>query len=108
MMLLCVVDEPTTGLDSAGAMSVMLAVRDLSSTMGVICTIHQPSQEIVDMFDHILLLKPGGYMQVGSVGGRVVMVVMVCELTVCVCVCVCWCVCVCVYVCVCVCSISES
>lgn len=60
-------DEPTTGLDSASAFAVMTAVRKLVSilsvlrsfserthpqarSISVICTVHQPSQEIVSMY----------------------------------------------------------
>ena len=53
-------DEPTTGLDSAGAFAVMSSVKKLAQEMAVICTIHQPSNEIVHMFDWLLLLQPGG------------------------------------------------
>ena len=53
------VDEPTTGLDSAAAMAVMQAVRKLASKISVICTIHQPSAEIVSMFDYMLLMSRG-------------------------------------------------
>src|ERR1700730_6979471 len=54
-------DEPTTGLDSAGAFAVMAAVRNLAKSISVICTIHQPAAEIVGMFDWLLLLRPGGH-----------------------------------------------
>jgi ABC-type multidrug transport system ATPase subunit len=50
-------DEPTTGLDSAGALAVMHAVRSLSKSITVICTIHQPSIEIVNCFSHVLLMN---------------------------------------------------
>jgi ABC-type multidrug transport system ATPase subunit/ABC-type multidrug transport system permease subunit len=50
-------DEPTTGLDSAGALAVMYAVRRLSKKISVVCTIHQPSIEIVNCFTHVLLLN---------------------------------------------------
>ena len=53
-------DEPTTGLDSAGAYAVMSSVKKLAQQMAVVCTIHQPSNEIVHMFDWLLLLQPGG------------------------------------------------
>jgi ABC-type multidrug transport system ATPase subunit/ABC-type multidrug transport system permease subunit len=53
-------DEPTTGLDAPGALSVMKAVRELAREIAVICTIHQPSAEIVNMFDGLLLMKSGG------------------------------------------------
>ena len=53
-------DEPTTGLDSAAAFAVMSTVRQLAKRISVICTIHQPSAEIVLMFDWLLLMRPGG------------------------------------------------
>ena len=53
-------DEPTTGLDSAGAYAVMSAIHTLSKHMAVVCTVHQPSTELTKMFDDILLLKDGG------------------------------------------------
>ena len=53
-------DEPTTGLDAPGAFSVMKAVRELAREISVVCTIHQPSAEIVNMFDGLLLMKSGG------------------------------------------------
>ena len=53
-------DEPTTGLDSAGAYAVMSAVHTLSKHMAVVCTVHQPSMELTKMFDDILIMKDGG------------------------------------------------
>ena len=53
-------DEPTTGLDAPGAFSVMKAVQELAREISVVCTIHQPSAEIVSMFDGLLLMKSGG------------------------------------------------
>ena len=54
-------DEPTTGLDSQAAASVMETARIVSNTgVPVICTIHQPSADIFYLFDWLLLLKPGG------------------------------------------------
>ena len=54
-------DEPTSGLDSAMAEAVMEQLRDLARGDGgakrtVVCTIHQPSSEIYQMFDKLLLL----------------------------------------------------
>lgn len=55
-------DEPTTGLDSREALTVMRVIRRITSTgRTVICTVHQPSAEIFNMFDSMLLLKSGGY-----------------------------------------------
>ncbi len=53
-------DEPTTGLDAYSALSIMSTVKLLSASIPVICTIHQPSQQVVSLFDAILLLKKGG------------------------------------------------
>jgi len=39
----------------------MSAVRLLARSISVICTIHQPSAEIVGMFDWLLLMRPGGF-----------------------------------------------
>lgn len=55
-----VLDEPTSGLDTFSAYLVMKILRDLANKgITVICTIHQPSSEIVTMFDNIILLTSG-------------------------------------------------
>ncbi|KAL3698091.1 hypothetical protein R1sor_012167 [Riccia sorocarpa] len=54
-------DEPTSGLDARAAAIVMKTVRNTVDTgRTVICTIHQPSIEIFEAFDELLLLKRGG------------------------------------------------
>eukprot|EP00871_Galdieria_phlegrea_P002260 jgi/Galph1/3034/GphlegSOOS_G1687.1 len=54
-------DEPTSGLDCRAAWLVMRTVRKVADTgRTVICTIHQPSTELFEMFDEILLLHSGG------------------------------------------------
>ncbi|EFN59136.1 hypothetical protein CHLNCDRAFT_137957 [Chlorella variabilis] len=54
-------DEPTSGLDARAAGVVMDAVRATVDTgRTVVCTIHQPSADIFEAFDELLLLKPGG------------------------------------------------
>ena len=55
-------DEPTTGLDSAGAFAVLTSMQLLAQGQGmtVVCTIHQPSAELALMFDNIILMQPGG------------------------------------------------
>eukprot|EP01084_Bolivina_argentea_P166486 289025_1 len=57
-------DEPTTGLDGGAAFAVMNTVRSLADDdkCSVICTIHQPSAEVFQLFDKILLLQAGGKM----------------------------------------------
>jgi len=55
-------DEPTTGLDSRAAQTVMRVVRRIArSGRSVICTIHQPSTEIFYLFDRLVLLASGGH-----------------------------------------------
>lgn len=55
-------DEPTSGLDSNGARMVMKAVQNIGeSGRTIVCTIHQPSREIFNMFHSLLLLRRGGH-----------------------------------------------
>ncbi|PHT40515.1 putative pleiotropic drug resistance protein 1 [Capsicum baccatum] len=54
-------DEPTSGLDARAAALVMRTVRNTVDTgRTLVCTIHQPSIDIFDAFDELLLLKLGG------------------------------------------------
>lgn len=54
-------DEPTTGLDARGASLVMSTIRATAATgRVVVCTIHQPSYQIFEAFDELIVLKPGG------------------------------------------------
>jgi ATP-binding cassette, subfamily G (WHITE), member 2, PDR len=55
-------DEPTTGLDAYGAFNVLATVRNMCTRdhVSVVCTIHQPSHELFEMFDTMLLLQKGG------------------------------------------------
>ncbi|CAK4323708.1 unnamed protein product [Aphanomyces euteiches] len=54
-------DEPTSGLDARSAKIIMSGIRKIASTgRTVVCTIHQPSTEVFEMFDSLLLLKRGG------------------------------------------------
>lgn len=53
-------DEPTTGLDSFTATSVMETLKDLAiSGRTVISTIHQPNSDIFEMFDRLMLMAQG-------------------------------------------------
>ncbi|KAL8225145.1 hypothetical protein R6Q57_017702 [Mikania cordata] len=62
-------DEPTSGLDARAAAIVMRTVRNTVDTgRTVVCTIHQPSIEIFEAFDELLLMKRGGCV---IYGGRV-------------------------------------
>ncbi|XP_042453432.1 ABC transporter G family member 41-like [Zingiber officinale] len=54
-------DEPTSGLDARAAAIVMRAVKNVSETgRTVVCTIHQPSIDIFEAFDQLILMKRGG------------------------------------------------
>ncbi|XP_048137047.1 pleiotropic drug resistance protein 3-like isoform X2 [Rhodamnia argentea] len=54
-------DEPTTGLDARAAAIVMRAVKNIVDTgRTIVCTIHQPSIDIFEAFDELVLLKTGG------------------------------------------------
>ena len=53
-------DEPTTGLDSTTALQVVLLLKDLAKKgKTVISTIHQPSSELFNEFDRLMLLVDG-------------------------------------------------
>ncbi|HLN56074.1 MAG TPA: ABC transporter permease, partial [Bacteroidales bacterium] len=57
------VDEPTSGLSSFDSEKVMSILRDMAlSGKMVFCNIHQPSSDILKMFDRLWLLDKGGFM----------------------------------------------
>nr|QNH67971.1 ATP-binding cassette transporter subfamily G-like protein 5 [Brachionus plicatilis] len=57
-LLFC--DEPTSGLDSSMAQSLVESMRKLADQgKTVICTIHQPSSQIFEMFDTLIVLAEG-------------------------------------------------
>jgi ATP-binding cassette, subfamily G (WHITE), member 2, SNQ2 len=59
--LLLFLDEPTSGLDSQSAYSIIQILRELSTAgQAILCTIHQPSSVLIQQFDMILALNPGG------------------------------------------------
>ena len=66
-------DEPTSGLNFRDAMKVMEVVRHIASSgRTVICSIHQPSEEVFWLFDEVLILQRGGYqVYFGEVGEAV-------------------------------------
>ncbi|XP_026329157.1 protein scarlet [Hyposmocoma kahamanoa] len=67
-LLFC--DEPTTGLDSSSAQKLMMLLR-ASAAQGktVICTIHQPSSELVALFDRLVFLAEGRVAFAGNANG---------------------------------------
>jgi len=65
-------DEPTSGLDSDSALSCIKLLKSVASKGAtVLCTIHQPSSEVFDLFDMVMLLKDGKIMYQGPTGGVV-------------------------------------
>ncbi|KAF9615291.1 hypothetical protein IFM89_022618 [Coptis chinensis] len=64
-------DEPTSGLDARAAAIVMRAVRNTVDTgRTVVCTIHQPSIDIFESFDELVLMKRGGQLIYGGPLGQ--------------------------------------
>lgn len=75
--LLLFLDEPTSGLDSQSAYNIVRFLKKLArSGQAIICTIHQPSSVLIQEFDMILALNPGGntfyFGPVGEKGSAVV------------------------------------
>ena len=59
--LLLFLDEPTSGLDANAAFSIVRFLKKLCEAgQAIICTIHQPSSMLIQQFDMILALNPGG------------------------------------------------
>ncbi|KIJ13672.1 hypothetical protein PAXINDRAFT_170181 [Paxillus involutus ATCC 200175] len=59
--LLLFLDEPTSGLDSQSAWAIVTVLRELADNgQAILCTIHQPSAESIQVFDRLLLLRKGG------------------------------------------------
>lgn len=57
-LLFC--DEPTSGLDSFMSQNIVSVLRDMAAGgRTIVCTIHQPSSEVHEMFDQLLLLAEG-------------------------------------------------
>ncbi|PUU78328.1 hypothetical protein B9Z19DRAFT_1142917 [Tuber borchii] len=71
-------DEPTSGLDSQSAFSIVRILKRLSQAgQAIICAIHQPSSILIQQFDMIFALNPGGntfyFGPVGENAARVVL-----------------------------------
>lgn len=57
-LLMC--DEPTSGLDSYMAYAIVENLNALAKKgKTIVCTIHQPSSEIFEMFDRLCLVANG-------------------------------------------------
>lgn len=70
--LLLFLDEPTSGLDGQAAWSIVRFLRKLADAgQAILCTIHQPSGELFNVFDRLLLLQRGGKtVYFGDIGER--------------------------------------
>mmetsp|Transcript_33515 Transcript_33515/g.58849 ORF Transcript_33515/g.58849 Transcript_33515/m.58849 type:complete len:527 (+) Transcript_33515:753-2333(+) len=61
-------DEPTSGLDSYSAMQVIKVLKKIASAgCSVLFTIHQPSSDVFNSFDRLILLNKGMVMYQGAV-----------------------------------------
>lgn len=67
--LLLFLDEPTSGLDSNTAWSICTLLRKLADNgQAILCTIHQPSGALFEMFDRLLFLQDGRSIYFGEIG----------------------------------------
>ena len=65
-------DEPTSGLDTYTAYSLVKNLKNLTETgRTVVATIHQPSSDILRLFDDIILLNHGKIVYQGEVNNLV-------------------------------------
>ena len=60
-------DEPTTGLDSFSAETLVKIMKKMAAEgKTIVCTIHQPSSEIYNLFGSLILLTEGRIAYMGT------------------------------------------